>query len=139
MSRLGLGVMINMLGGNAKSTAALSASLGKTIAHLAIIGDALTFTFDDGSVLRVEDTGQSCCENRYMTSDDDLPSYIGGTLSSMEVRDAPDVDDGDVHEVQFLVVTTSKGDITCETHNEHNGYYGGFSIECSLAQEVGGS
>jgi hypothetical protein len=33
-----------------------------------------------------------------------------------------------VHEVQFLRVSTDAGTIVCETHNEHNGYYGGFNV-----------
>ena len=38
-------------------------------------------------------------------------------------------DEYEVHEVQFLKIRTSNGDITFETHNIHNGYYGGFYIE----------
>ena len=58
---------------------------------------------------------------------------------SIELRDAPNVEDdeyGNVHEVQFLVVTTSKGAFTIETHNEHNGYYGGFFIEAEVSQQI---
>lgn len=40
----------------------------------------------------------------------------------------------DVHEVQFLVVHTDKGDLTMSSHNEHNGYYGGFSIEARVSK-----
>ena len=46
-----------------------------------------------------------------------------------EIREAPNEPDeyGD-HEVQFLLVNTSIGTFTVASHNEHNGYYGGFDI-----------
>ena len=37
----------------------------------------------------------------------------------------------ETHEVQFLEIKTSKGIFTMSTHNEHNGYYGGFAIVVS--------
>nr|WP_152613166.1 hypothetical protein [Inquilinus limosus] len=65
-----------------------------------------------------------------MTCDDDLKPIIGATLLGWEIRDVTyDGDDYDVHEIQFLVVNTSQGSFTVANHNEHNGYYGGFSIE----------
>lgn len=92
----------------------------------------LTLTFEDGSVLNFRDLGQDCCERRYMTCGDDLQSFSGAKFVGLEVLDAPDVDDGgEVHEVQFLHVRTDAGTLVCETHNEHNGYYGGFSVVVS--------
>ena len=80
--------------------------------------------------MRLADEGQSCCENRYMSTDDDLSDFIGGTLLDAEIKAAPDETDewGQVHEVQFLEVRTSKGSFTMASHNEHNGYYGGFYL-----------
>jgi hypothetical protein len=46
----------------------------------------------------------------------------------MDVDNRPH--DYDVHEVQFLIVDTDKGSFTCESHNVHNGYYGGFLVVC---------
>lgn len=133
MSNLGIGVMIAMLGGNEKAEAAVKQSVGKTIAALALSDDVLTFTFEDKSELKLQDDGQSCCEHRYMQTDDQLSDYIGGKLVSIELRDAPEEEsDGDVHEVQFLAVQTSKGEFVVASHNEHNGYYGGFSITASV-------
>jgi len=104
---------------------------GKKITKLELASDKLIFTFADGSMIKLWDDGQSCCEKRYMHTDDDLPYYIGSRLLDIEIRDAPDVpDEYDYHEVQFLLVTTSKGVFTMVTHNEHNGWYGGFSIRC---------
>jgi hypothetical protein len=134
MSQLGFGVMINMLSGNEASVKAWTGALGKTITALTLgEDDALHFTFEDGSKVKLYDDGQSCCENRYMRTDDTLADYIGGKLESAEIREAPNVqdEDGDAHEVQFLVVKTSKGQFTMSSHNDHNGYYGGFSVVAS--------
>jgi hypothetical protein len=58
---------------------------------------------------------------------------VGAKLLDIEVREAPNVPyEYGEHEVQFLVVKTDKGNITFQTHNEHNGYYGGFYIQASL-------
>jgi hypothetical protein len=138
VSGLGLGVMINMLAGNAGTVEAVRASIGQTIRSVALVGETLTVTFESGDVLRISDEGQSCCESRYMTCGDldNADYYAGAMLVSIEERDAPSAADGDdygEHEIQFLVVTTSKGVITAETHNEHNGYYGGFSLTATLS------
>ncbi len=97
--------------------------------------DVLKVKFDDGSMLTVYDGGQSCCESRYMTTDDKFEDFVGATLFSMEIKQAPDITEededgwGQTHEVQFLELMTSKGALTMASHNEHNGYYGGFALE----------
>jgi hypothetical protein len=97
--------------------------------------DALCVVFEDGSQIRFADEGQDCCEHRYMTCDDDLQSFTGARFVGWEVLDAPNREgDDDTHEVQFLHVRTDGGAIVCETHNEHNGYYGGFNV---VVREVG--
>lgn len=143
MNDLGLGVMLKMLGGNERAVEAVQKSLSKKIIGLELRKSTkdyphggeedLLFIFSDSTAMKVWDGGQSCCEHRYMHTDDKLADFVGATLMSIEVRDAPNVEDeyGD-HEVQFLVVTTSKGAFTIETHNEHNGYYGGFWIEAKV-------
>jgi hypothetical protein len=134
MSNLGLGVMTQQLGGNEDTVAALQHAIGRTLTGVTLDGGfALRLGLDDGQTLVIADDGQSCCEDRFMTCDDDLGDFAGATLVEVEIRDAPSRDhDGCEHEVQFLVVTTSKGVITAETHNVHNGYYGGFAIQASL-------
>ena len=133
MSDLGLGVMINMLGGNEESVKAFQRGINHVISALELKDDALHFTFDDGYRMKLSDEGQSCCESRYMRTDDDLSQYIGSMLVSAEVAPGPDTENDDygVHEVSFLRVTTSKGVFVMSSHNEHNGYYGGFWIVAS--------
>ncbi len=134
MGQLGIGAMISMLGGSVESVAAFSAAKGKEIGALEIKDNALCFTFTDETRLRLRDDGQSCCEVRYMRTDDPLSDFVGGTLMDAEVRSAPNEPDAwGEHEVQFLVVTTSKGVFTIANHNEHNGYYGGICVIAEAA------
>lgn len=132
MGQLGIGAMLSILSGSDNS--AFQAAIGKTITKLWIDPEedsSLRFEFSDGSKLRLWDDARSCCENRYMKTDDDLDQYLGSTLVGAEVLPGPTVNDehdGDVHEIVFLHVSTSKGTFVCNTYNEHNGYYGGITI-----------
>jgi len=127
---LGIGVIIRSLGENEETVKAVHSSLGKKISSAALVDEKFKLNFEDGTELTFSDEGQSCCEHRYMTTSDDLNSIAGAKFVDVELRDAPSVPDeyGEAHEVQFLVVGTDKGNVTIETHNEHNGYYGGFYI-----------
>lgn len=80
----------------------------------------------------ISDEGQSCCESRYITCDDDPKSIIGGVLQRIDVSESQDIRKKDAwndHEAIFVRIETDKGFITITTHNEHNGYYGGFSLK----------
>lgn len=128
---IGVGAMIGQLGGNSETVAAYHAAVGKKIVSAAVDkeNDRLRIGLEGGLTLVASDEGQSCCEHRYMSSDDDLGGHIGATLTGLELREGPDEPaDYDVHEQQFLVVNTSAGSFTVANHNEHNGYYGGFHI-----------
>lgn len=121
----------------------LKKMLGKEIENISLVvpkssrkyngPDELVISFTDGSALSLYDDGQTCCESRYLTTDDALETYAGSTLLDIKVLDSEVIDDpdGDCHEVQFLRIYTSKGVLVAETHNEHNGYYGGFDLRCS--------
>jgi hypothetical protein len=126
----GIGVMLKALGGNQRNVEAHQKMMGRVIEQVFMEGDALLFHFKDGLKVKVWDDGQSCCENRYMTTDDDLSNFAGTRFVDMELRDGPTTNDpyGEPHETQFLLVNTDKGTFTMCTHNEHNGYYGGFWI-----------
>lgn len=89
--------------------------------------DPFRLCFDHGT-LELSDTAEYCCESRYMTCDDATDDFVGAEFLGLEVADCADLDDGEVHEVQFLKIKTSLGDITVANHNEHNGYYGGFNL-----------
>lgn len=131
-SQLGVGVMLNYLGGNAETVAAIRGAVGKTIRQVVLRDDELRFTFYGGSKLTLYDDEQICCESRYMRTDDDLKAFSGAKFLGIEVKQAPDVfDEWITHEVQFLEIQTDRGVFTMSSHNEHNGYYGGFSIVAS--------
>lgn len=133
MSNLGLGLIIKMLGSDRASVDAFTNAMGKTISSLKLgADDALHFVFTDGSKLKISDDGQSCCEHRYMRTDDDLSEFIGAKLLDAEIKEAPNVvNEYEEHEVQFLEVKTDRGVFTMASHNEHNGYYGGFYVCCA--------
>jgi hypothetical protein len=131
----GIGVMLGYLGGNEETVNAIKSSIGKTIEKVELIENRLEFTLND-SVLSLWDDGQSCCEYRYMVTDDNLKEFEGAILKGFEIKEAPSVEDeyGE-HEVQFLEVTTNKGSFVMSNHNEHNGYYGGFWIVATVKQK----
>ncbi len=127
---VGLGVMIGLLDGNKDSVETFNQSTGKTIAALEIVENELIFTFDNDSKMKLFDDGQSCCETRYMHTDDNLQDFIGSMLQGAEVREGAEETSewGESKESEFLIVSTSKGQFTIVNYNEHNGYYGGFLI-----------
>lgn len=133
MSRKSLTYMIHELFTEPQNEEApvILASIGKKIAVLELKEKELYIEFEDKTSLSVYDDGQSCCEYRYMTSDDDLQYFIGTEFMGYELKPVTEkVSEsyGDVHEMQFLQIDTSLGSFTIENHNEHNGYYGGFII-----------
>ena len=129
---MGLGWMIGYLRGNADSVEAFTQAVGKTIASLEIKDEndgELHMRFTDDTGIVFYDDARSCCESRYMRTDDDLSYHVGAKLLDAELSEAPDEDhEYGTHEIMFLVITTDKGKFTLASHNEHNGYYAGISI-----------
>ncbi len=124
---------LNRLNSDQKSEWNFNDAIGKTITAVLLDDEesVLHMLFSDGYKISIRDDGQSCCELRYMHTDDNLGDYVGAQLLGAEVKDAPNVDEADdecVHNVQFLEIQTSKGVFTMSSHNEHNGYYGGFCL-----------
>jgi hypothetical protein len=89
----------------------------------------LLMTMRNRRVLAVSNEASYCCEHRYMSCDD-LSHFSGAVLTSIETREVmQDDEDGyGNHDLAFLIVTRSLGTFTCCSHNEHNGYYGGFEL-----------
>lgn len=129
MGQLGLGAMLHYLGGGSEHSA--SEYYGQKITLAEIADNRLRLALSpSGKTIEIWDDGQSCCEARYMTTDDDTKSLVGGKLIRVEAKDGPDVEGeyGDVHEQVFIEIATDRGFITIANHNEHNGYYGGFGL-----------
>ncbi len=112
---------------------AFNKCIGKTIALVELCDDILCLKFADGVSLHVFDDARYCCETRYMCTDDNLAEFSGAKLLSIEVK-YPDAERGEFgeHEIAFLEIGTGFGSFTLATHNEHNGYYGGFDIRTAL-------
>jgi hypothetical protein len=133
---LGLGVMINILAGNEDTIKNIALSKDKKIKNIKMSEDALILYFTDKTSIRIFDNGQSCCERRYMTTDDDYKSFKGARFFNCEIRNASRKSSDGEHEIQFLIINTSLGSFTIENHNEHNGYYGGFYMVVENYSEV---
>jgi len=130
MSNLGVGVMLNKLSGNSDTVKAITTSIGRTIAAISIKDNQLVVDLERASALVLWDDGQSCCETRYMTTDDDLGAYNGAALMDISIKSAKG--EHDDHEIEFLELQTSRGVLTVVNHNVHNGYYGGFAVSAKL-------
>ena len=104
---------------------------GKKITEVQFDEDTIILKFEDGSGFRIVDNGQSCCENRYMRTDDKPKDLIGSRLKEVRLADSRSTKDnyGDVHEIQFLIIKAGYEEISFSSHNVHNGYYGGFYIQ----------
>lgn len=128
MSHLGIGVMLCRLFGDGREGKPLE--INRKIASLAIADDVLTVRFEGGGGYRFKDDGQSCCESRYMRSDDKPEDFVGATFMGAEIAPAPDGESeyGEPHDIEFLRILTDRGPFVASNHNEHNGYYGGFCI-----------
>ena len=124
---LGMGAMLHALGGGSDESASKYA--GRVIKSASIDDEKMLITFEDDITIKIWDDGQSCCESRYMTCDDDVKSLVGGKLLKIEAQEGESKDeDYDVHEWVFVEVATENDHIKFCTHNEHNGYYGGFGL-----------
>ena len=69
MGNLGVGVMLSQIYGKPVS---FDSVLNQPMSSIGLDDSELTIGFADGQRLRLRDEGQSCCEHRYMTTDDDL-------------------------------------------------------------------
>jgi hypothetical protein len=134
MENLGMGVMLGILGGNEETVNSIKSSLNKVIETVTLDEENLVISFTDNTQLTIWDDGQSCCEARYMTTDDNLSDFNGATLLDFELKSVESGDDDgwEEHEIQFLDVKTSNGVFTMANHNVHNGYYGGFYVKAKL-------
>lgn len=132
MTQPGIGAMLHYLSGGSDHDPA--EYYGQKIMAVELReGDGpnrLRLGLSGGKTIEIWDDGQSCCERRYMTCDDDVKSLVGQELRRIEAKPGPDVEDdyGDYHEQVFVEVGGDRGFITIANHNEHNGYYGGFGL-----------
>lgn len=146
-SRLGLGVMIEQLFGDRGDVDDFGKkSINQAITSLGIVKDdwtedSLVFELANGFDFRLYDGGQSCCESRYMNTDDDLNYFVGSTLMDIRMASGPSEPGtyGDALDSEFLIVKTSLGEFTVVNYNNHNGYYGGFWVKVGVINDIDAS
>lgn len=129
MSEPGFGAMLHYLSGGSANDP--KKYYGKVVESAQLVGDdRLRISFVGGPVIELWDNGQSCCEKRYLTCDDDPADLNGQGLVSIEAVRTEERDDnhGDPHEMVFVKVQGDRSAITLCAHNKHNGYYGGFGL-----------
>src|SRR5580698_7388938 len=101
MSQPGLGAMLHYLSGGSPKSA--SDYYGQKIVSASLDDDALKLGLDSGKTIKIWDNGQSCCESRYMRTDDQVASLVGHTLTRIEAKEAPnEPDEYGEHEVVFV-------------------------------------
>lgn len=91
-------------------------------------------------IVAVDVCGQSCCESRYMHTDDKLESLVGEVLREIYIGEGgAQVDEewGDCKEFQFLHICTNTDAVVVGTYNEHNGYYGGLDLAVTIFNPQG--
>jgi len=86
MGETGFTVLVKRLFGDGHGWEVFTSAIGKTIKEVNLVDNALHFTFEDGYRMRIFDDGQSCCESRYMRTDDDLNYFIGAKLTGAEIK-----------------------------------------------------
>lgn len=134
MAHPGIGAMLHVLSGGSEHDP--EEYYGQKIVATEIIDDRLRLGLSNGKVIEIWDNGQSCCESRYMTCDDDVKSLVGHELVRIDAKNGPDVEgEYETHEQVFIEIGTNKGFITIVNHNEHNGYYGGFGLTITELKE----
>jgi hypothetical protein len=99
--------------------------------HKKLEENFIEIRLNNNKIFTVKDNRQMCCEERYITTDDDLSYFTSTTIIDIdlsEVNSSNDDDTGHNHDIKFLRISTDKGVIVFESHNKHNGAYGGFNI-----------
>ncbi len=109
---------------------------GMRIEKASFDGGSILLDMGNDIVIEIYDDRQSCCEKRYLNvHSDELQTLGGDTLRSIGVKWTTQKDDaGDYHEVAFCEIRTEDNTVSFSTHNEHNGYYGGFDLRVEVLQ-----
>src|SRR5580698_8676239 len=117
---------------------AVESCKNKTIEVIRLYDNWISIVFTDNTALELTDTTSGCCNTTYLTCDDDLSSFTGQRLVSVDLGKVIRSEEvtsqypgNDCHDIVFLNVRLSSGEvIVFAGHNRHNGAYEGFSINC---------
>lgn len=108
-------------------------AVGMTIDDIVFNTNALVIHLrEDGKAptqLSMRDRKRSCCESRFLRTDDDVSEHIGATFVDVVMKESTSArTESGMSEATFLEIVTSRGCFVLSAHNEHNGYYGGFDL-----------
>jgi hypothetical protein len=100
---------------------------------------ALVIVLESGwSLVLVDACGQCCCEERYMSTEDDLESLVGETLMGIRHGGTSEKEaDYGVVEAEFVHIQTDRDSVCIGTYNENNGYYGGLDLVVTILDPEG--
>lgn len=99
---------------------------------------ALVIVLESGwTLVFMDDCPQSCCESRYMHTDDDLSALVGETLVNVRHGGCNEEGDDVVIEAEFVIIQTDRDSAVIGTYNSHNGYYGGLDLSMSMYDPEG--
>lgn len=108
-----------------------------------LIYDGYVITTDKQVVRMGITNGQQCCEQfGYLMSEDDVQSFVGSDLLSIQVVDEAlnkksieDIEGSDTY-LMFINIETANGLLQFVAYNSHNGYYGHTAfVESSFVTE----
>lgn len=111
----------------------------ETIISIKDNDEGFTIKTDKQEIVLYIDTRPDCCEIfGYFLSEDDISSFIGSNLISVEVVDTElknyevTTDKCYSGNTMFVNLNTSAGVLQFVAYNDHNGYYGHeASVSCS--------
>lgn len=135
MPHWGLGTMIDWLSDYNSDNEALKKAIGQKISSISIKNNVIKINFEVGFGIEIFDNGQSCCEYRYMVVDDkDFDHFVGAEFTGIDIGEyISGSHEYGYHDSEFLYIRTSIGTFDAVMHDEHNGYYAGFSPRIRIA------
>ena len=94
--------------------------------------------FTNGLVVKIYDAGQQCCEQRYVSTDDDINSVKNHKLIDIVSKPISEsiVENDERQDICFIEIITTGGCITLVNHNNHNGFYSGFDLTIEEAKNL---
>lgn len=92
----------------------------------------LVISFEDDTFLEIFDSGQLCCELRFMSCSDVLGDLVGHTFNSINMKTLGSDGSDPFYDVAFLEIKAGDEIVTITNHNQHNGYYGGFNLVVNI-------
>jgi hypothetical protein len=123
---------------NVLNRSAIEPCKNKIIETIRFYENLISIVFSDNTALELKDATSGCCNQTYLTCDDDLSSFTGQRLIDVDLGvithyedDTAEPGGNNCHDIVFLNVRLASGEvIVFSGHNHHNGGYEGFDVNC---------